>query len=243
MTISNKSKIDLKVKKFCPHCNNNSIQEYLLHHFYDVKQGGLWDGEADTVQEPGASFIFLCKTCKQVLLYEFCFITPPDKKEIEGFIYYSEEDGIRYMEWDEREIKSHLSLFYPRIYEDIHHYVPASVKACYLKALKNARSPQMFAIEIRKAVESICEERGIDSKDDDGQYKKLGKKFEELCKIAMLPSYVKQIGHKMIKSGNDAAHSDIKPENVPLIRNFFRTLVNHVYVLPMQIQEWDSLNP
>lgn len=54
---------------------------------------------------------------------------------------------------------------------------------------------------------------------------------------------VKQIGHKMIKTGNDASHSDIKPETVPLIRNFFSTLLNHVYILPMQIQEWDSLNP
>jgi len=95
-------------------------------------------------------------------------------------------------------------------------------------------------IEIRKAIEAICEERGIASKDNDGKYRTLGDKIKELARIAMLPKPIVDIAHKIVKTGNDAAHSTVDSKVVPLIQNFFRVLINHVYVLPMQVQEWSS---
>ena len=236
MESKNETKIHLKIQRFCPHCNNSSIQDYLLHHFYDQKQGGLWDGEVKTVQEPGASFVFLCKICEQVLLYEFCFLTPPDEEEIEGFLSYYEHNGVRDIGWEENEIKSNLELVWPQLYEEVHNYVPLSVKKYYLKALKNVRSPELFAIEIRKALEAICTELNITDNS-------LVSKLEKLCKVAMLPESIRAATHRLRLTGNEAAHGGVDPKDIPLIRNFFRVLINHIFVLPLQSKEWDSLNP
>jgi hypothetical protein len=48
------------------------------------------------------------------------------------------------------------------------------------------------------------------------------------------------IAHKIRITGNDAANSTVDPKIVPLIQNFFRVLINHVYVLPMQLQDWND---
>ncbi len=74
---------------------------------------------------------------------------------------------------------------------------------------------------------------GIDSKDNDGKYKGLGDKIKELVRIAMLPKPIEDLAHKIVKTGNNAAHSTVDTNVVPLIQNFFRVLINHVYVLPM----------
>jgi hypothetical protein len=51
-----------------------------------------------------------------------------------------------------------------------------------------------------------------------------------------IESQIVDIAHKIRITGNDAAHSTVDPKIVPLIQNFFRVLINHVYVLPMQLQ-------
>lgn len=230
-------RIVFKIKKLCPHCKHPSVQSYSTHHAYDESTGGLWDGDPETAKEPAAYFVFICQTCDELLLYHY----QADEFNFEDLFSTSKRNGVEYMTWDEAEIGKNLKLMWPQqLLEHIHHYVPETVRKSYLKALKNLGSPQIFAIEIRKAMEAICEERGIASKDNDGKYKGLGDKIKELARIAMLPKRIEDIAHKIVKTGNDAAHSTMDSKVVPLIQNFFRVLINHIYVLPMQVQEWSS---
>ena len=208
---------------------------YLTHHAYDEGQGGLWNGYPETAKEPAAYFVFTCNTCDEVLLYHY-YADEVDFEDLFPFLC----NKVKSMTWNEGEISRQLKLMWPQLWEDIHQYVPKTVRKIYLKALKNQGSPQIFAIEMRKAIEAICEERGIASKDDDGKYRTLGDKVKDLARIAMLPKPIVDIAHKIVKTGNDAAHSTVDSKIVPLIQNFFRVFINHVYVLPMQVQEWSS---
>lgn len=229
-------KIVFKINKFCPHCKHPSVQSYSTHHPYDESTGGLWDGDLDTAKEPAAYFVFICQTCDEVLLYHY----QADEDNFDDLFTTSKRNGVEYMAWNESEIKRNLKLIWPQLWEDIHQYVPKTVRRIYLKALKNLGSPQVFAIEIRKALEAICEDCEIENQDIGGKPKNLSDRIGELSRKASLPPPIVNIAHKIRITGNDAAHSTVNPKIVPLIQNCFRVLINHVYVLPMQIQDWND---
>lgn len=63
--------VDFRFKRFCPHCNHDSVQRYLAHHNYDEKRRELWDGDPQTAGEPAAYFIFACHVCREVLVYHY----------------------------------------------------------------------------------------------------------------------------------------------------------------------------
>ena len=231
-------KIDFKVQKYCPHCNNNSIQKYLTHHVYDEKLGARWNWDADKAKEPASYFIFSCETCDKVLLYHLY----PD--DVDSLIPYK-QNGKNFIDWDEEEIVNEFELKWPALYEDIHKYVPKSVRKQYSKAIRNIAAPQLFVTEIRKALEKVCDECEINKKDDTGKPIELSKRIGELGKKSGLPPSIIDAAHKIRLTANAAVHSDadINPANVTLSRNFFNLLVNHVFVLPFQIKDWDSYNP
>jgi hypothetical protein len=228
--------VDFKMRGFCPHCSSNSIQRYLNHHVYDEEQGGLWDGEPETAKQPASYFIFACNTCEKTLLYHFY----PTQDEVEDLLEYVMSDGYKELAIDVDDLLKNLDLVWPELFEDIHKYVPASVRKQYLRALRKVNTPNEFAKELRIGVEIICDacgiERstGVDLKD----------RINQLSQVAKLPSTVRDVAHKIRLTGNKVTHqpTDIDPQNVPVLRNFFRVLVNHVFVLPLQKQDWGSFN-
>lgn len=229
-----KEQITFQIQRYCPHCNNNSVQNYLMHYVYDENQGSRWDGEIETNENPASYLVLSCQTCEQLLLYHI-YLT---NDELEDFITFSKSGDRVRMDWDEEEVEREIELIFPSLYEDIHSYVPKSVRKSYLKALKSYRSPEAFVLEIGKALEVICQERGATGGN-------LHQKIERLSKIAELPDPIKSIALKLKDARNFAAHENgkIKPDLVPIVRNLFRVLLNHIYVLPLQQHEFDNLIP
>lgn len=224
-----------KMKNFCPHCRRNSTSSYLFHHVYDKKQGSKWDGDADTIKEPAAYFVLNCQNCDHVLLYHYDI---DDEWEAQGFLEYSTKNGIHYYDFgDENELKKYLVLTYPDSWEHIHKYVPLSVRSFFSKALTSIDSPEHFAIQLGKTLDEICKERRVTGKN-------LDERMKNLCEESKLPETVKDLAGKIRKIRNIGAHewNGVRSEHVELIISFFRTLVNHIYVLPMQLLEWDLLS-
>ena len=227
-------KMDFRIKKFCPHCEHESLQNYVTHHAYDEKQGGLWDRDPDTAKEPAAYFVFACETCDEVLIYHLQAI---DEFEFETLFPHT-RNGIECMTWNENEIERRLRLMWPQLWEDIHQYIPKTVRRVYLKALKQMKSPEGFAREIGKALEAICEERRVTGPN-------LKMKIDRLCDEALIPE-MKGIAHRIRETRNDAVHENenkVTLKDVTLVQNFFRVLINHIYVLPMQVEEWNVRHP
>jgi hypothetical protein len=104
-----KMKIDWKVKRFCSHCNHDSVQEYLAHHPYDAKQRDLWDGDPQTAKEPAAYFVFGCRSCGEVLVYHY---EAEDEFDFEELFPFT-QGGVEKMGWDQDEINSGLELMWP----------------------------------------------------------------------------------------------------------------------------------
>lgn len=232
--------VEFQMLGFCPHCNNNSIHQYITHHVYDESQGGLWNGEPETNEQPGAYFLFYCQTCSQVLVYHFY----PAKDEVDDILSFYEANGVKRLAIDADDLIEGFDLMYPAIFENIDKYVPLTVKKQYLKALRSIGNPNHFAMELRIALEVICEENGILGNDINNKSKNLYQRIGELAITAKLPSSVEDIAHKIRVTGNKADHSsdDLDPQIVPLLRNFFLILVNHIFVLPYQKHDWAERN-
>src|SRR5438128_6087756 len=102
-------RIDFRIERFCPHCEHDSLQTYLMHHAYDEKQGALWDGDPDTALEPAAYFVFTCEKCDGVLLYYFQVF---DEFEFDH-LWPHKHKGVESMAWDGAAIERGLQLMWP----------------------------------------------------------------------------------------------------------------------------------
>src|SRR2546423_7133430 len=139
---------------FCPYCDKETIQS---HVHTQIQDDPCIEGGRIVGYDASAEYVFTCSSCKNILLYA----TP--------WFDYSDDFGL-----DEDELlreafelgsEVFAELVWPNLIEDIHAYIPDSVKKRFLSALKNIRSPKLFALEIRQAFEAICDEPKIPQTD------------------------------------------------------------------------------
>ena len=222
----------MNIRKFCPHCNTESVQEFIAEHICDPHKVELKD------ILPTAYYFYSCNNCNEALLYSADIIVLMMKIDEETGNGPELEEATR-----DPRIKEYMELLWPEQFEDIHKYVPAPVRESYLKALKHIGSPQLFATELRKALEVVCDECGIGRTDKEGKHIDLSVRISLLADSAKLPFVVKDVAHKIRLTANDAVHTgkeEIKAANIPILRNFFKTLINHVFVLPLQKEDWEK---
>src|SRR5439155_12194123 len=119
---------------FCPHCGNTAPQRVVFRHLYESE---WYDSDGKRTKDPGPqceAIVCVCETCNQVLLYD----------GIEGY-----------------EIDAWPALQYPQGTE-LHESVPSSVGEVYREAARIKRiAPNAFAVTIRRALEVVCDDRGI----------------------------------------------------------------------------------
>jgi len=117
----------------------------------------------------------------------------------------------------------------------LHRTVPRSVRDIYNEAaLVKAKAPRAFALLIRRGVEAVCEDRGITSGTLADRLKKLAAKGE-------VPPLLAEMTDAMRTLGNVAAHEPLEVVTVPMtwaLDDFFRALVEYVYVAPSKLAEF-----
>jgi hypothetical protein len=147
-------------------------------------------------------------------------------------------DGI-----DPRELDfpSWPQLVYPRVadYDDA---VPSAVQKIYHQAIScKQQSPLAFAILIRKALEAICDERGVEK----GKRKErnLSVRLQKLIAKAQIPPILAKMTDVLRTLGNTAAHDAPDDVTVPMtwaIDDFFQAIVEYVYVAPSKLAEFEE---
>lgn len=116
----------------------------------------------------------------------------------------------------------------------LHPSVPSAVQSCYEEAAAiKKRAPNAFANQIRRALEALCKDRGAGKKT-------LSQNLQELCDRGELPpplGMMTDILRMLGNIGSHAADESVGREYVDAIDEFFRAVVEYVYVAPHRVKE------
>lgn len=193
---------------FCPHCGNRCPQRIEFVHAYHES----WYSEDGTVlphdEGPDSEAI--------VCICETC----------NAVLLY---DGI-----SQGETGVWPALAYPRDTQ-LDRAAPEPIRAIYNEAaLVKRNAPNAFAMLIRKGIEAICDDRGAANGTLIVRLKVLSDKGE-------IPPVLAEVTDILRIVGNTAAHGALQSITSPMtwaIDDFFRTIVEYVYVAPSNLAEF-----
>jgi hypothetical protein len=118
--------------------------------------------------------------------------------------------------------------------------VPSRIRKLYEGApLLKQRFPDEFAVRIRRAVEALCADLGAEKGP-------LSRMLRQLAREDKLPGIYEDMTNIVRLLGNIGAHDDentVTFEQAQLLDNFFRSLVEYIYVLPHRIQGFNLRVP
>jgi hypothetical protein len=190
----------------CPSCGNRTPHKLVFQH----EHVGTWyssDGTVSDGDDPASIYtVFECATCHDISLYSHL--------EPLGF----EDAALLYPEGD-----------------SLHKSVPTQVASNYSEAKRiQTISPNGFAVLVRRALEALCDDRGVPPG-------KLASRLGELAKKGEIPPVLAEISSVLRSLGNSGAHNTSQKVTVPMtwaMDKFFRALVEYVYVAPFRLQEF-----
>ncbi len=115
--------------------------------------------------------------------------------------------------------------------------VPPEVNRAYIRALKVKHEPNSFAVQIRRALEAICIDRGETGKN-------LNEDLKNLSQAGVFPPVVTEIAQELKNIGNTGAHvklQTVKDDQVQVIDDFFHLVVKYVYDAPASLETYRRL--
>lgn len=124
-------------------------------------------------------------------------------------------------------------LIFPDI--ELDEAVPESISKIFNEAVRiKSVAPNAFAVQIRRALEAVCIDRGSSQGTLAKQLKELGKKGEIPKTLSEASDILRIIGNV----GAHASHKDVHPLQAMALDDFFRAIVEYVYVSPAKINQF-----
>lgn len=199
---------DIRKVGFCPHCGNRSPQK--LIHTQGTSGTGWFISNGEEVDLTVVYFIASCETCNHILVYRAVDDIPEDK-----FFTFAD-------------------LEYPESGE-LHSSVPEVVSKIYSEALRIKNlAPNAFAVQIRRALEALCEDRGAKSGTLQNMLSELSSKGEIPTTLMGATDILRLLGNM----GAHASENSVRPWQVRTLDEFFRAIIEYVYVAPSKIKEF-----
>lgn len=158
----------------------------------------------------------ICDTCQNPLIY-FNEMRLGEKQKKLGVFYY----GL-----------NSRDLAYPKP-DVIHRAVPEKIVRWFTEALRiKGAAPTAFAASIRRCLEMVCHDRGA-------LKGALTEKLADLADKKEIPPALSGMTEIIRLLGNAASHDDvsIEAEFADTIEEFFRAILDYVYVRPHQIND------
>lgn len=191
---------------FCPHCSNRAPQRHIHTQEY-LEHGYPRD---DSIDIQCAYYVVVCETCNRILLYR-------------TFSYVEENKDFH-----------HANLIYPNP-GVLHKSIPKAICECYIEAarIKNL-APNAFAVQIRRALEALCDDRSA-------KKGALQLRLQDLASRGEIPPVLAEMTDVLRLLGNIGAHAveqSIKPIHVIVIDDFFHLIIEYVYVAPSKLKEF-----
>ena len=120
---------------------------------------------------------------------------------------------------------------------DLHSSVPDSVRKIYAEAAAiKGRAPNAFANQIRRSLEALCKDRGANGRVLAQNIKELAFRGEIPPTLAEMTDVLRQLGN----IGSHAGDEDIDPDYVDVIDDFFRAIIEYVYIAPYKVNEFKA---
>ena len=193
---------------FCPHCGNTSPQT--LIHTRSVEDTGWDTGTGEEMELEVTYFVAACDVCDHILLYSAVEQEVPDTHFTSADLTFPEAG-------------------------DLDRSVPREVSAPYKEASRIKRlAPNAFAVQIRRALEALCHDRGAPERN-------LAQALRTLADKGEIPPTLAEMSDVLRLIGNIGAHhtsATVHPSQVYAIDNFFRAVVEYVYVAPNRLAEF-----
>jgi hypothetical protein len=196
--------------RYCWHCHNIS-QHNVVFVFPSVR---LWDepghiyAQDTSLIEPFNYYLAECSTCHDVSLL-----------------------GAWASDIPERLVD--YELLYPQIYE-LPKSVPQTLQTAYSEALHLRRvSANAFAGQIRKALEYLCQDKNATGKN-------LFQQLNALSQAGVLPPTLLELADIIRVIGNAGVHAgddEVSESDVEIIDDFFRLVIEYVYVAPASLDQ------
>lgn len=196
---------------FCPHCSNTAPQRLVHTQRYKER---VWNASLREESEPASWSIFVaaCETCAHILLYE----------------NYGDQ-------LDEREFHNG-ELEFPKYGLPIS--VPSPIRGIYDDARRiRSLNPDAFATQIRRALEALCNDRNAKGHTLASQLRDLAKRNEIPDVLVDLANTVRLVGNVGAHAGSRKVHQ----LQAYQIDEFFRVLVEFVYIAPRKLSDFKSL--
>lgn len=190
----------------CPHCGNQTPHKQVFEHEYDSVCYNEDGTPSEGPDPPSIYTIFECGTCHNISLY----------------------DGFAPAGFDR------ASLVYPQG-SQLHESVPRPVASNFeeAKRIQNI-SPSGFAVLVRRALEAMCDDRGVPGGI-------LAKRLAVLASKGEIPPVLAEITSVLRSLGNSGAHNTTHKVTVPMtwaMEEFFRAVVEYVYIGPFRLQQF-----
>lgn len=202
---------DITGVSFCPHCSNKATQRVIKIQNL-IEDSYTMEGEISHNDFPCTYYVAICETCGGILIYE-----DEGCQLMEDKYFYQSE-----LRWPELGMRTDA--------------VPKSIMKYYEEALLvKERSPDSFAVLIRRALEAICKDRGTN------ETSSLNNRLKELADRGEFPPTIISLADNLRFIGNIGAHdsgSNVKPGYVRLINDFFKVIVEYVYIAPKKLEDF-----
>jgi hypothetical protein len=161
--------------------------------------------DGDEIPFDASYFIVRCETCKELLIYH----------------------SIPSNDFHDAE------LLWPKVGLD--KSVPKEVSHIYEEAIRIKHiAPNAFAVQIRRALEALCKDRGTKHRTLSEQLAELGDKGEIPKTLSEASDIIRLIGNV----GAHASSMDVHPLQAGAIDNFFRAIIEYIYVSSARIREF-----
>ena len=120
---------------------------------------------------------------------------------------------------------------------NLHSCVPESVRNAYAEAIAiKSRAPNAFANQIRRSLEAVCKNRGTTKRVLAQSLRELADRGETPETLAEMTDVLRQLGN----IGSHAGDESIAPEYVDVIDDFFRAIIEYVYIAPHKVSEFNA---
>jgi hypothetical protein len=195
---------------FCPHCGNTTPQKLVFTHSYQGVGYDSGTGAKDEYGPPCEYYIATCSTCNDLLLYH-------------NFIDQTDQENF-----------SEATLVHPSN-QQLPNSVPGTIRQAYAEAARIQNiAPNAYAVMIRRALEAVCDDRKV-------QNGSLQRRLAILVERGELPATLAEMTTMLRTLGNAGAHYTVKAVTVPMtwgMNEFFRAIIEYVYVAPNKIEEF-----
>ncbi|VVB53687.1 Uncharacterised protein [uncultured archaeon] len=215
-----KKDVEVRNVALCHHCGNLTQQKLVYTH-HSILEGGYWtSGEKAEVESLYTFYVAVCEICHEVLLYgkDETEYGPSNEVDPSGYIDFSGYD-----------------LVYPTRLGQLHNSVPKRVSNLYEEAARiRELAPNAFAVQIRRTLEAICTDRGI-------RKGTLQQRLKKLASNGEIPPVLSEMTEVLRNLGNAGAHDlagEVKPYDTIAIDEFFRAIVEYVYVAPSKLNDF-----